>query len=163
MFPWKKDSVWMYSVKMKGIPPPSCQIHHMGTNHWITSVQDTEEEQVILFDSSQGFSLHLSRSLEMQLFAIYGRGKRHLQVVHPRVQQQHSGVDCGIFATAYATEFVFNQYTGHELTEFDRSDLCLLWGIICWCAFRTEIWFRFRNWKGKWNWKIGHSCWNLQP
>ena len=29
---------------MKGIPPPSCQIHHMGTDHWITSVQDTEEE-----------------------------------------------------------------------------------------------------------------------
>ena len=57
---------------------------------------------------------------EMQDFAIYGRGKRHLQVVHPRVQQQHSGVDCGIFAIAYATEFVFNQYTGNEL-EFDRS------------------------------------------
>ena len=64
----------MYSVKMKGIPPPSCPIHHMGTDHWITSVQDTEDEQVILFDSSQGFSPRLSRSLEMQLFAIYGRG-----------------------------------------------------------------------------------------
>ena len=103
----------MYSVKMKGIPPPSCQIHHMGTDHWITSVKDTEEDQVILFDSSQGFSPRLSRSLEMQLFAIYGK------VVHPRVQQQHSGVECGIFAIAYATEFVFNQYTGNEL-EFDR-------------------------------------------
>ena len=101
------------SVKMKGIPPPSSQIHHMGTDHWITSVQDTEDDQVILFDSSQGFSPRLSRSLEMQLFAIYGR------VVHPRVQQQHSGVECGIFAIAYATEFVFNQYTGNEL-EFDR-------------------------------------------
>ena len=104
----------MYSVKMKGIPPPSCQIHHMGTDHWITSVQDTEDDRVILFDSSQGFSPRLSRSLEMQLFAIYGR------VVHPRVQQQHSGVECCIFAIAYATEFVFNQYTGNEL-EFDRS------------------------------------------
>ena len=110
----------MYSVKMKGIPPPSCQIHHIETDHWLTSVQDTEDEQVILFDSSQGFSPRLSRSLEMQLFAIYRRGKRHLQVVHPRVQQQHTGVDCGIFAIAYATEFVFNQYTGNEL-EFDRS------------------------------------------
>ena len=50
----------------------------------------------------------------MQDFAIYRRGKRHLQVVHPRVQQQHSG------AIAYATEFVFKQYTGNEL-EFDRS------------------------------------------
>ena len=38
-----------------------------------------------------------------------------MHVVHPRVQQQHSGVDCGIFAIAYATEFVFNQYTGNEL------------------------------------------------
>ena len=103
----------MYSVKMKGIPPPSCQIHHMGTDHWITSVQGTEDDQVILFDSSQGFSPRLSRSLEMQLFAIYGR------VVLPRVQQQHSGVECGIFALAYATEFVFNQYTGNEL-EFDK-------------------------------------------
>ena len=109
----------MYSVKMKGIPPPSCQIHHMGTDHWIPSVQDTEDDQVILFDSSQGFSPRLSRSLEMQLFAVYPRGKRHLQVVHPRVQQQHNDVDCGIFAIAYTTEFVFNQYTGNEL-EFDR-------------------------------------------
>ena len=40
--------------------------------------------------------------------------------MHPRAQQQHSGVDCGIFAIASATEFVFNQYTGNEL-EFDRS------------------------------------------
>ena len=122
----EKDSVWMYSVKMKGIPPSSRQIHHMGTDHWITSVQDTEEEDVILFDSSQGFFPCLSRSLEMQLFPIYGRGKRHMQVVHPRVQQQHSGVDCGIFAIAYATEFVFNQDTCNELIEFDRSVMCLL-------------------------------------
>ena len=41
--------------------------------------------------------------------------------MHPRVQQQHSGVDCGIFAIAYATEFVFKQYTGNEHIEFDRS------------------------------------------
>ena len=93
----------------------------MGTDHWTTSVQDTEDEQVILFDSSQAFSPRLSRSLEMQRFAIYGSGKRHLRVVHPPVQQQHSGVDCGIFAIAYATEFVFNQYTGNEHIEFDRS------------------------------------------
>ena len=59
---------------MKGIPPPSCQIHHMGTDHWIKSVQDTEDEQVILFDSSQGFSPRLFRSLETQLFAEEGKG-----------------------------------------------------------------------------------------
>ena len=41
--------------------------------------------------------------------------------MHPRLQQQHNGVDCGIFAIAYATVFVFNQYTGDELIEFDRS------------------------------------------
>ena len=41
--------------------------------------------------------------------------------MHPRVQQQHNGVDCAIFAIAYATEFVFNPYTGNELIEFDRS------------------------------------------
>ena len=37
--------------------------------------------------------------------------------MHPRVQQQYSGVDCGIFAIASATEFVFNQYTGNELNS----------------------------------------------
>ena len=116
----------MYSVKMKGIPPPSCQIHHMGTDHWITSVQDTEDDQAILFDSSQGFSPRLSRSLEMQDFAIYGRGKRHLQVVHPRVQQQHSGVDCGIFAIAYATEFVLT-----SILAMNLNSTGLLRGIIC--------------------------------
>ena len=44
----------MYSVKMKGIPPPSCQIHHMGTDHWITSVQDTEDDQASVADP-EGF------------------------------------------------------------------------------------------------------------
>ena len=136
----------MYSVKMKGIPPPSCQIHHMGTDHWITSVQDTEDEQVILFDSSQGFSPRLSRSLEMQLFAIYGRGKRHLQVV----QQQHSGVDdCDIFAIVYATEFVFNQYTGNALIEFDRSEIVSQMKILLPKLFRIGIFSRENCSEGK--------------
>ena len=59
----------------------------------------------------------------MQLLAIYGKGRRHLQVLQPRVQQQHNGTDCGIFAIAYATEFVFNQYAGNELLEFDRPKM----------------------------------------
>ena len=111
-------SSWNTACYIRGL------IHGIGRGVPNASVQDTEDEQVILFDSSQGFSPRLSRSLKTHLFAIYGRGKRRLPVVHPRVQQQHSGhsdVDCGIFAIAYATEFVFNQYTGNELIEFDRS------------------------------------------
>ena len=48
------------------------------------------------------------------LVAIYDRGKGHIQIVHPHVQQQTNGVDCGIFAIAYATEFIFNQYIGYD-------------------------------------------------
>ena len=110
----------LYSVRMRSVTPPSCQIHHTGTDHWIATVQTAEDDQVILFDSSKGDSPRLHRSLELQLFAIYGKGRKHLQVLRPRVQQQHNGVDCGIFAIAFTTEFVYNQYTGEELIEFDR-------------------------------------------
>ena len=121
--PVEVDGSWMYSVRMRRVLPPSCQIHHTGTDHWIASIQESENEQVVVFDSSQGPSPRLSQSLEMQLFAIYGRGKRHLQILRPHVQQQHNGVDCGIFAIAFATEFVYKQYAGNELIEFDRPKM----------------------------------------
>ena len=123
LVPVEVDGSWMYSVRMRRVLPPSCQIHHTGTDHWIASIQESENEQVVVFDSSQGPSPRLSQSLEMQLFAIYGRGKRHLQVLRPHVQQQYNGVDCGIFAIAFATEFVYKQYAGNELIEFDRPKM----------------------------------------
>ena len=118
--PVEKDGVWKYSVRMKSVMSPSCQVHHTGTDHWITSVQDTTD-QIIIFDSSQIFSPNLTKSIQLQLFAIYDRGKRQIQIVHPHVQRQTNGVDCGIFAIAYATQFIFNQYIGYDLVEFDRS------------------------------------------
>ena len=59
----------------------------------------------------------------MQRFAIYGRGKKRIQILRPNVQQQYNCVDCGIYAITFGTEFVFNQYAGYELIEFDRSKM----------------------------------------
>ena len=73
-----KDGSWVYSVRMRSVMSPSFRIHHTGTDHWISSIQEAENEQSVIFDSSQGPSPRLSQSLEMQLF---GRGKKHLQVL----------------------------------------------------------------------------------
>ena len=51
--PVEKDGSWMYGVRMSSVSPPSCQIHHTGNDHWIASVQEAENEQVIILDSSQ--------------------------------------------------------------------------------------------------------------
>ena len=100
-----------YGVRMSSVWPPSCQIHQTGTAHWIESVQ------VIIFDSSQGSSPRFSRSLEMQLFAIYGKAKRHLQVL-----QQHNVGDCGKYSIVFA-EFVFNHCARLKLVDFDRPKM----------------------------------------
>ena len=121
--PVEKDGIWKYCVKMRRTYPPSCQIHHTGTDHWITSAQDTSDGQIIIFDSSQGFNPRLSKSVEMQLFALYGKGKSQLEVIFPRIQQQSNGVDCGVFSIAYATEFVFNRFTGKEYLEFNKNNM----------------------------------------
>ena len=117
--PVEKDGNWVYGVQMSSVTQPSCQIHHTGTDHCVATVRTAEDERIILFDSAQG-SPHLPRSLEMQLYLLYtGKARGICKFLRPRVQQQHNGVDCGIFAIAFLTEFVFNQYTGRELLEFD--------------------------------------------
>ena len=52
LVPVEKEGSCVYSVRMRSVLPPSCQIHQTGTDHWISSIQEAENEQNVIFDSS---------------------------------------------------------------------------------------------------------------
>lgn len=106
---------------MKFISAPACQIHHTGSDHWLTSASTDSQTDLILFDSLQGTIPSISNSLKLQLFAAYGNNKNHLTILVPKIQQQSNAVDCGIFALAYATEFCFSGFVGGENIDFDKQ------------------------------------------
>ena len=85
---------------MKYVAPPACQIHHTVSDHWVTSVLSENCNDIIIFDSLQGKFRSISNSLKLQLFAVYGATKMHLNIKIPQIQQQSNLVDCGLFAIA---------------------------------------------------------------
>ena len=90
------------------VPSQSIQIHNTGCFHWVTttSIQLPHSCHAKLFDSKSSGSI--ASSLQTQIAQIYGPNK-HGNVcveVNP-VQQQDGGVDCGLFAIAFATELAY--------------------------------------------------------
>ena len=108
-------------LRMKYVAAPVCQIHHTGSDRWVTSVLSENCNEIIIFNSLQGKFPSISNSLKLQLFAVYGGTKKHLNIKIPQVQQQSNLVDCGLFAIALAAEFCFNGYDGDDSIEFDRQ------------------------------------------
>ncbi|CAC5387653.1 unnamed protein product [Mytilus coruscus] len=83
---------------------PCVQVHHTGKSHWVTSIQPKKESAVYVLDS-KSTEFKLTPSMEIQLSAIYGHGKRNLLVKLPDVQQQTNGYDCGVYAIANMMEY----------------------------------------------------------
>ena len=79
----------------------SVQIHHTGQNHWVCS--SSIGGCVKVYDSSP--SKKLTQSMEVQLCKCYKTAvkEKKLAVELPPVQIQR-GVDCGLFAIAFATD-----------------------------------------------------------
>ncbi|CAC5379141.1 unnamed protein product [Mytilus coruscus] len=76
---------------------PTVQIHHTGKSHWVTSFQSVNDHCIYVLDSfSKTFTL--TPSLDIQLAAIYGHGKKHISVKLPEVQQQPNFYDCGVYS-----------------------------------------------------------------
>ena len=72
------DGIWKYSLRMKHIVMPACQIHHTGSDLWVTSILPETCDEIIIFDSLQGTFPTISNSLKLQLFAVYGSNKKNL-------------------------------------------------------------------------------------
>ena len=107
---------------------------------WVTttSIQLPCSRQAKLFDSRSSGSL--TSSLQTQIAQIYGQ-RKHGKIcvnVNP-VQQQHGGVDCGLFAIAFATELAHSKNPAGFLacgkgSIFLFSRLSKKWSLIALCA-----------------------------
>ena len=83
--------------------PPFVQILHVGGNHWMTVIP-VDATTVKVFDS---MFRCVGTCTSMQSAAMLKSKEDHLHFHIENTQLQEGGVDCGLFAIAYATEFCF--------------------------------------------------------
>jgi Ulp1 protease family, C-terminal catalytic domain len=105
------------------IDKPVVQIHHF-SQHWVTSYRPSNDETVFVFDSMlryNGGKPVTSPELVKQLSQIYGRNRSHFDVTFPSVtQQKNGGVDCGVFAIAYAVDVCEGLDPGQRLYDYSQ-------------------------------------------
>ena len=118
-----ENNKWKYIFRMKFQSAPCVQIHHTANCHWVTSIKIKDYEKVILLDSLQNMKEQITTSTAIQLTSLYNQSSKYIDEVIPKVQQQNNGLDCGLFAVAFATEFCFNGYKGDTVLEFDRQEM----------------------------------------
>ena len=89
-------------TSFSAVTDESVQIHHTGKNHWVCSTSINGHLRV--YDSSS--SKNITSSMEIQLAECYQTlaTDRTLAVELPPAQTQQGGVDCGLFAIAFAYE-----------------------------------------------------------
>ena len=77
-------------------------------NHWVTVSSPTESATsvVYLYDSSQKESLN--KNLVKQIARLRKSKDAELRIISKAVQHQGNVYDCGIFATAFATDIEYN-------------------------------------------------------
>ncbi|KAG1652267.1 hypothetical protein GQR58_026433 [Nymphon striatum] len=85
---------------------PSCQIHYNGNSHWVCSYQKVDNGPVYLIDSLK--TRTLNANMNIQISQIYNSDS--ITVLIPEVQRQSDYSDCGIFAIAFLTEIVLNNF-----------------------------------------------------
>ena len=87
---------------LSAVTDESVQIHHTGKKHWVSSTSINGHLRV--YDSSS--SKNFTSSMEIQLAECYQTlaTDRTLAVELPPAQTQQGGVDCGLFAIAFAYE-----------------------------------------------------------
>ena len=99
----------------EGRTAPTCNIHHTGRGHWVTSVRYEDNGPVYLLDSYLSLdpkTAYMSVSVEIQLAKIYGKNSKELTILMPEIQRQTNSLDCGLYAIANMIEFVYNRYDG---------------------------------------------------
>ena len=85
------------------IEPPFVQILHVDNNHWMTIIC-IEDTLVKMYDS-----VHRSvdTDVTIQAASMIKSSSDYISFRVENTQIQKGGVDCGLFAIAYATEFLF--------------------------------------------------------
>ena len=99
------------------------QILHAGSLHWVcvanTLPQKTDNEIHYLYDSLK--KKHISRDVLNQISSFSFHDGPQLIIHSAAVQQQDNGVDCGLYAIAFATSLAYGENPEEEL--FDKSKL----------------------------------------
>lgn len=102
----------LLSLSIRGFSIPlrtvsTVQIHHVN-NHWVTSYRAANEDVVYVYDSLMQVDDNnipiLQQSLVTQIRQMYRLGSSVITVGCGTTTQQLNGIDCGVFAIAYATE-----------------------------------------------------------
>lgn len=100
------------------------QIHHINSNHWVTSSSIGNE--VVIYDSKFTGG-DLPSSLAHQLALLYrtwaeeDEGEIELALTVPSVQQQVGANDCGLFAIAFAVHAALGESV--DELEFDQAQM----------------------------------------
>ena len=114
------NDTWIYRTPFSPVKGTAVQILHTGDDHWITSVA-VDKSRVYVYDSLLSEKRPLSNSTQIQLSKLYGNSLCEVKIRLPRVQQQQNGVDCGVFAIAFATEFCFAKKELSKSLIFDTK------------------------------------------
>ena len=114
-------------VRVHGVP--AVQIHHAGEqDHWLVSyvgrVTDSDPRpQVFILDTALSTP---TEGLKDQLSIMYGHlagDDNLLSVSYRPVQRQKGGIDCGLFAVAYAYELCAHGVTNVANLVYSQDDL----------------------------------------
>ena len=97
------------------------QILHSGSYHWICtanmSQSKKENSYCQIYDSLTGGTVHPDVAKQIAAFSFCPSSEIVAEVMP--VQQQNNGVDCGLFAIAFATSLAFNE--DPALTTYDTK------------------------------------------
>lgn len=98
-----KSPVMGQSLSFPVTDPPFVQILHVGENHWMTVVA-LDKTTVHVYDS---MFRCVGTCVSMQSASMLQSSEDHISFRIQNVQIQDGGVDCGLFAIAFATEYCF--------------------------------------------------------
>ncbi|KAK6179252.1 hypothetical protein SNE40_011655 [Patella caerulea] len=109
-------------LKFNPVEEPCAQIHHNGRNHWVTSIKDSPDSDILLLDSAY-YKDTITASLQIQFQQIYRTNMPKLSVTIPRVPKQLNKYDCGVYAIAFLTEYCFRNYLGEYKISFKTEQM----------------------------------------
>ena len=91
------------NLSFEVVEPPFVQILHVGNNHWMTVIGITQT----LVKAYDSLYRCLAPCVSMQAASIMKSASDFITFRVESTQMQQGGIDCGLFAIAYATEFCF--------------------------------------------------------
>ena len=93
-----QNTVLGQNLSFRVIEPPFVQILHVDNNHWVT---------IICIDDEGVRQCVSDTDVTIQAASMMKSSSDYISFRVENTQIQKGGIDCGLFAVAYATEFCF--------------------------------------------------------